>query len=149
MTNDEKEKKAKEMVDKMAVPRPLPKPFHDTDVARMIMTHGPELTKMRHTMANVHHLVREELQEAANDPLSMADFDLVTSKAKESKSALAQQIAQALNRYSFLEKSDDRGMLLLISALVLLNLSDNSSDNINGTVRRLLAAGLNNMKRNK
>lgn len=75
-----------------------------------------------------------------------AELKAVATKVSSSKEALAQQVAQALNRYSFLDKADDRGMLLLLAALALLNVSDNS-DNINGTARRLLAAGLGQMKR--
>lgn len=99
-----------------------------------------EVEKTRRYMHQLKQTVHEA-KEPDSDELSS-----VATRVSGSTDALAQQIAAALNRYSFLDKAEDRGMLLLISALALLNLSDNS-DNINGTVRRLMAAGISQMKR--
>lgn len=79
--------------------------------------------------------------------LTEAEVADVADKLKSdgSKDALAIQIGQALNRYSMMDKADDRGMLLLIAALMLLNVSDKSETN--GVIRRLLTAGLSQMRK--
>ena len=98
-----------------------------------------------HDVNQIMRRIHGSLVAEAKEP-DAAELKDVAAKVSNSKEALAQQIAQALNRYSFLDKADDRGMLLLLAALALLNVSDNG-DNINGTARRLLAAGLGQMKR--
>ena len=79
--------------------------------------------------------------------ITEAEVAGVADRLGGSKDALAVQIAQALNRYSMVDSADDRGMLLLIAALMLLNVSE--TDTTNGVVRRLITAGLSQMRKSK
>lgn len=113
------------------------------DKADMSVTSGDEHDATQ-IMRRIHgSLVAEQIDEA-----KVAAEVATTLKADPaaSKDNLAVMVAQALNRYSFLDKADDRGMLLLIAALQLLTISD-GSDTINSTARRLIGAGLMQMKR--
>ncbi len=74
-----------------------------------------------------------------------ADADQAATKIS-SKEGLSNLVAQALNRYSFVKDSDDRGILLLMAALMLLNASD-GGETTNSTARRLITAALTQMKR--
>lgn len=99
---------------------------------------------MNQVMRRIHGaIVQENLVEAKDTDDDIKD---TSDRLSGSKNALANQIAQALNRYSSMDNSDEKGMLLLISALMLLNVSDDR-DNINSTVRRLLTAGLSQMRK--
>jgi len=92
-------------------------------------------------MRRIHgSIVQEEL-------ITEAEVAGIADKLGGSKDNLAIQIAQALNRYSMVDSADDRGMLLLIAALMLLNISD--TDTTNGVVRRLMTAGLSQMRKPK
>lgn len=93
-------------------------------------------------MRRIHGSIVQEAVE-----LTEAEVADAADKIKGGKDNLAAQIAQALNRYSMIDKADDRGMLLLIAALMLLNVSDGTETN--GTVRRLLTAGLSQMRKTK
>lgn len=111
----------------------------------MSVTDGHE-HDVNQVMRRIHGSIVQEdfITEAeANDVSARLKADPVTSK-----DTLAIQVAQALNRYSMVDKADDRGMLLLIAALMLLNVSDNS-ETVNGTVRRLITAGMTQMRKSK
>jgi hypothetical protein len=82
----------------------------------------------------------------AKDP-DQSELDQTATKLS-SKEGLANLVATALNRYSFLKDSEDRGILLLMAALMLLNVSD-GGENTNATARRLITAGLMHVKRKK
>jgi len=111
----------------------------------MSVTDGHE-HDVNQVMRRIHgSIVQEELitEAEANDVSSKLKADPTTSK-----DTLAIQVAQALNRYSMVDKADDRGMLLLMAALMMLNVSDNS-ETTNGTVRRLITAGLSQLRKTK
>jgi hypothetical protein len=92
-------------------------------------------------MRRIHgSIVQEEL-------ITEAEVAGVADKLTGSKDSLAIQIAQALNRYSMVDSADDRGMLLLIAALMMLNVSE--TDTTNSVVRRLITAGLSQMRKPK
>lgn len=99
-------------------------------------------------MRRIHgSIVAEEtLTEAKTAEDTKDAANILKGDSTTSRDSLAVMTAQALSRYSFLDKADDRGMLLLIAALQLLNISNNS-DTINSTARRLISAGLMQMKK--
>lgn len=112
----------------------------DVSTADMSVVNGDEYG-LNQLMRRIHRRLVAEAREP--DAKELSDVSIRVSGSKE---ALANQVATALNRYSFVEKAEDRGILLLIAALMLLNVSDDK-ENVNSTARRLIAAGLNQMKR--
>lgn len=117
----------------------------DLKKADMSVVDGDE-HDVNQVMRRIHGAIVQEsfIAEAAGDD----EIAATAGKLGNSKDALAAQVAQALNRYSMVDSAEDRGMLLLIAALMLLNVSDGSSTN-NGTVRRLITAGLSQMRKTK
>lgn len=111
------------------------------DKADMSITTGDDHS-LDQLMRRIHNsMVAEEILVEAKDD-AVAD---ATTKLTGAKDSIANQIGQALNRFSMTDKGEDRGILLLMAALMLLNVSDDDSNN--ATARRLIAAGLLQMRK--